>query len=66
MFVWVCMQLRNHMDTQLISDERAIRYAHDIKWGMVQVCENEILLVKWSGGGNCAFGQLRTVEGTLL
>jgi len=44
MFVFVRMQLRNHVDTQPVksvpSVERAMRYIHGIKFGMLQVREN--------------------------
>jgi len=57
------MQLRNHVDTQPM--KRSNRYAiyiHHIKFGMLEVRENEISLRKLSGGT----AQLRNLAGTLL
>ena len=50
--VEVLMQLRNHADNQwsVSSGKRAMRYSHDIKFGMLQVRENAISLRKWPGG----------------
>jgi len=39
-----------------------MRYIYDIKYGILQVRENEILLRKRSGGTT----QLRTLKGTLV
>jgi len=38
-----------------------MRYKYDMRFGMLQVRENEISLRKWSDGT----AQLRTLEGTL-
>jgi len=55
--------LRPCVDTQTVKRfDRAMRYIHDIKFGMLQVRENEIALRKLSGGS----AQLRTLEGTLV
>jgi len=51
------------VDTQTVKHfDRAMRYIHDIKFGMLQVRNNEISLRKCSGGS----AQLRTLEGTLV
>jgi len=39
-----------------------MRFKEDLKFGMLQVRENEISLRKWSDGT----AHLRTVEGTLI
>ena len=63
MFVLVCMQFHNYVDTQPVKRfDRAMRCICDIKFEMLQVCTNEILLRKCSGGS----AQLRTLEGTLV
>jgi len=68
MFVLVRMHLLNHVvDTQkwnvssVTKATRALLYIYDIKFGMLQVRENEISLRKLSRG----IAQLRIVEGTL-
>jgi len=38
-----------------------MRYVYDIKFEMLQVRKNEVLLRKWPGGST----HLRTLEGTL-
>jgi len=56
------------MQTQPVKRKRAMRYiyiymyVYDIKFGMLQVRENDISLRKWSGGAV----QLRTLRETLL
>jgi len=39
-----------------------MQYIYDIKFGMLQVCDNDISLRKWSGGT----ALLRTLEGKLV
>ena len=44
------MQFHNDVDTQTVKRfDRAMRYIHDIKFGMLQVRKNEISLRKCSG-----------------
>ena len=63
MFVLVRMQFDNYVDTHPVKRcERAMRYIYGIKYGMLQVRENEILLRKCSGSS----AQLRTLERTLV
>jgi len=53
MLALVRMQFCNHVDTQVVklsSGKRARRYIYGIKFGMLQVRENEISLRKWSCG----------------
>jgi len=51
------------VDTQSVKRcERAMRYIHDIKFGMLQARRNEISLRKCSGSS----AHLRTIEGTLV
>jgi len=57
----VRIQLRNHGDTQTVKRSKLYKDHGDIKFGMLQVCGNEISLCKWSGG----IAYLRTLEGTL-
>jgi len=54
------MRLRNHAERQwsVSGDKMAERYIQDIKFGMLQVRENEIPLRIWSGGA----ARLRTLE----
>jgi len=52
-FVLARKQFHNHADTQPV--ERfisAMRCIYDIKFGMMQVCKNEISLRKCSGGSH--------------
>jgi len=60
------MQLRNHADTQPVQRYLPQKvyaiYIYRIKFGMLEVLENEIALLKLSGGT----AQLRTLEGTLM
>jgi len=63
-FALVRMQVCNHADAQTFKRfKRYKAYAtlHDIKFGMLQVRENEISLRKWFGGT----AHLRSLEGTL-
>jgi len=57
----IARPLQTHNQWSVSSVTRAMRFIYDIKFGMLQVRENEMLLRNWSGGT----AHMRTLEGSL-